>query len=218
MLTRRARAKGAGRTSGEAVLGSWVRTAAAAIAAVAIFAIVVGLAVTGRLGDLRYTNIPLVHAWPPAGMVFNPFNSGDRSDVISAATQAKVKADLIADGQVELDAVRTGDASRLSQADTGRNLSRTQAIVAANLANGITEDFANDISRYVVGNLADPNDPSITWCVEEFGTSRVTFTRTADGSVQKQEFFRFDDKFWLVKVNGHFLIADVLTSTEPINR
>jgi hypothetical protein len=161
MLTRRARAKGASGTAGEAVLGSWVRTCGSSDCRPSrSLAVVVGLAITGRLGDLRYTNIPLVHEWLPAGMVFNPLNPGDRSDVISAATQAKVKTDLIADGQIELDAVRTGDASRLPQADSGRNLSRTQAIVAANVTSGITDDFANNISRYVVGHRVHGDDPS----------------------------------------------------------
>ena len=35
-----------------------------------------------RLGDLRYTNIPLVHPYPPAGFYQNPFNPGDRGDLV----------------------------------------------------------------------------------------------------------------------------------------
>ncbi len=197
-------------------MGSWARTVAAAVAVLTIFGIVAGLAVTGRLGDLRHANIPVVHPWPPAGSIQNPFNPTDRGDVIDRATAQRVAADLVTDGQIELQAARTGDGSKLDQADAGNNLTRIRSVLARNAANGVTQDFNNQITKVTVGRLADPNNAGVTWCVEEIGTSRVTSTRTSDGSVVKVEFFRFDDLFWLVERGGRFLITDVQTSTQAI--
>jgi len=197
-------------------LGSWARTVAAAIAVVAIFGIVAGLALTGRLVDLRHANIPLVRPWPPAGSIQNPFNPTDRGDVMDRATADRVAADLLADGQVELQALRSGDGSNLTQADAGNNLTRLRSVLARNKTDGVTEDIANQITRTTVGRLTDPNNASITWCVEEVGTSRVTYTRTADGSVTKTELFKFVDRFWLVERGGHFLISDVQVSSQVV--
>src|SRR5437879_1232428 len=107
------------RKMGDAVLGSWTRTAAVAAVILIAFLVVAVLVITGRLGDLRYTNIPLVHPYPPAGYYQNPFNPGDRGDLVSAAQAARVKADLVSDGLTELRAVEAGDSSLVAQADTG---------------------------------------------------------------------------------------------------
>jgi len=200
----------------EVVLGSWARTGLAAALIVLVLGTIAVLGAMGQLGDVRYLNIPLVHPWPQAGYYQNPFNPTDRGDVVNASEAAKVKNDLVADGQVELQAVRTGDGSMLPQADTGRNLARIRSVLARNAADGVTEDIANQITKTVVGKLADPNDSSITWCVEEVGTSRVTYTRTEDGSVARVEFLAFDDRFWLVKQGGRYLIADVQISSRAI--
>src|ERR1700694_1617287 len=90
------------RKMGDAVLGSWTRTAAVAAVILIAFIVVAVLAITGRLGDLRYTNIPLVHPYPPAGYYQNPFNPGDHSDLVNLAQADRVKADLAADGQIEI--------------------------------------------------------------------------------------------------------------------
>jgi hypothetical protein len=214
VLTKPAWARGTGVK--EVVLGSWARTGLAAAIIVLILGLVAALGATGQLGDLRYLNIPLIHPWPPAGYYQNPFDPTDRGDIVSASEAAKVKNDLVADGQVELQAVRTGDGSMLPKADTGRNLARIRSVLARNAAGGVTEDIANQITKTVVGKLADPNDSSITWCVEEVGTSRVTYTRTEDGSVARVEFLAFDDRFWLVKQGGRYLIADVQISSRAI--
>ena len=200
----------------DVVLGSWARTGLAAAVIVLILGGVVALGATGQLGDLRYLNIPVIHPWPPNGYYQNPFNPTDRGDIVSASEAAKVKNDLVADGQIELQAVRTGDGSALPQADAGRNLARIRSVLARNAADGVTEDIANQITKAVVGRLADPNDSSITWCVEEVGTSRVTYTRTTDGSVARVELLAFDDRFWLVKQGGRYLIADVQISSRAI--
>ena len=200
----------------DAVLGSWARTGLVAAVIVLILGSVAALGVTGQLGELRYLNIPLIHPWPPSGYYQNPFNPTDRGDIVNASDATKVKNDLVADGQIELQAVRTGDGSMLSQADTGRNLARLRSVLARNAADGVTEDIANQITKTIVGKLADPNDLSITWCVEEVGTSRVTYTRTADGSVARVELLAFDDRFWLVKQDGRYLIADVQISSRAI--
>jgi hypothetical protein len=181
-----------------------------------IFGTIGFLAATGRLGDLRYANIPLVHPYPPAGFYQNSFNPTDRGDLINAATAAKVKSDLVADGQIELQATRTGDGSHLTEADAGNNLARLKSVLARNAAGGVTEDFTNQLSKVTVGKLVDPNDRTVTWCVEEIGTSRITYSRTSDGSVVSQQLIKFDDRFWLVDQGGHYLITDVQVATQVV--
>jgi len=184
--------------------------------ALVIFGIIGFLAATGRLGDLRYANIPLVHPYPPAGFYQNSFNPTDRGDLINSATAAKVKSDLVADGQIELQATRTGDGSHLTEADAGNNLARLKSVLARNAAGGVTEDFTNQLSKVTVGKLVDPNDRTVTWCVEEIGTSRITYSRTSDGSVVSQQLIKFDDRFWLVDQGGHYLITDVQVATQVV--
>src|SRR5258708_28194570 len=180
-----------------AVLGSWARTGLAAAVLVLILGSIAALGATGRLGDLRHTNIPVIHPWPPAGYYQNPFNPTDRGDVINSAEAAKVKADLLTDGQIELQATRPGDGSHLTEADTGNNLVRLRSLLARNAADGVTEDFTNQITKFTVGKLADPNDPNATWSVEEIGTSRISYSRTSDGSVVLTELTTFYDRFLL---------------------
>ena len=216
MLSRSARARGFGGRVGDAILGSWTRTVAVVAVALVIFGIIGFLAATGRLGDLRYANIPLVHPYPPAGFYQNSFNPTDRGDLINSATAAKVKSDLVADGQIELQATRTGDGSHLTEADAGNNLARLKSVLARNAAGGVTEDFTNQLSKVTVGKLVDPNDRTVTWCVEEIGTSRITYSRTSDGSVVSQQLIKFDDRFWLVDQGGHYLITDVQVATQVV--
>ena len=215
MLTKPARARDFQMRN--AVLGSWTRTGLAAAIIVLVLGTVGVLGATGRLGDLRYVNIPLIHPWPPSGSYQNPFNPTDRGDLVNASEAAKVKTDLVADGQVELQATRTGDGSHLTEADTGNNLVRLRSVLARNAADGVTEDFTNQITKVTVGKLADPNDPTVTWCVEEIGTSRITYSRTSDGSVVRTQLIKFDDRFWLIQQSGHYLITDVQVTSQVIS-
>ncbi|MHB8739413.1 MAG: hypothetical protein ACYC9D_12615 [Candidatus Dormibacteria bacterium] len=192
----------------EAVLGSWARTGLAAAIVVVILGGIAVLGATGRLGDLRYANIPLIHPWPPAGYYQNPFNPADRGDIVNASDAAKVKGDLVADGQVELRAYQTSDGSLLTGADTGNRLAKLRSALDQNHAAGVFEDFKNQLTTVRVGKLVDPNDSSVTWCVEEIGTSRITLTKATDGSVLQQFSIRFDDKFWMKSVAGRYLITD----------
>jgi hypothetical protein len=215
VLTKPARASGFQMRN--AVLGSWTRTGLAAAIIVLVLGTVGVLGATGRLGDLRYVNIPLIHPWPPSGYNQNPFNPTDRSDLVNASEAAKVKTDLVADGQIELQATRTGDGSHLTEADTGNNLVRLRSVLARNAADGVTEDFTNQLSKVTVGKLADPNDPTVLWCVEEIGTSRITYSRTSDGSVVRTQLIKFDDRFWLIQQSGHYLITDVQVTSQVIS-
>jgi len=200
-----------------AVLGSWARTGLAAAVVVLILGTVAVLGATGHVGDLRYVNIPLLHPWPPAGYYQNPFNPTDRGDIVSASEAAKVKNDLVADGQVELQADRAADGSLLAGADTGNRLTKLRAALAQNRAAGVSEDFTNQLTSVRAGKLADPNDASVTWCVEEVGTSRITLTSLTNGQVIRQYTIRFDDKFWMVLVGGRYLITDAEVQTETVS-
>jgi len=206
MLTRPAGARGL--HVREAVLGSWARTGLAAALVLVILGGIAVLGATGRLGDLRYANIPVIHPWPPAGYFQNPFNPADRGDLVNASDAAKVKGDLVADGQVELRAYQTSDGSLLQGADTGNRLAKLRSALDQNHAAGVFEDFKNQLTTVRVGKLVDPNDSSVTWCVEEIGTSRITLTKAADGSVLQQFSISFDDKFWMKSVGGRYLITD----------
>ncbi len=217
MIEGRARERGSPKGVGEVVLGSWPRTIAVILILLAVAGALAGLSLSGRLGDLRYVNIPLIHPYPPQGYVQNPFNPGDRGDLINVSEAAKVQSDLAADGQIELRAFQTGDASLLAQSDTGNSLSKLQAVIAQNKASGISESFENHLTSVRAGRLPDPNDSSITWCVEEVGTSTVTLTSTSTGAIVRQYSIKFDDKFWLVAVSGHYLIADALVQSQPVS-
>ena len=206
MLTRPAGARGLHMR--EAVLGSWARTGLAAALVLVILGGIAVLGATGRLGDLRYANIPVIHPWPPAGYYQNPFNPTDRGDLVNASDAAKVKGDLVSDGQVELRAYQTSDGSLLQGADTGNRLAKLRSALDQNHAAGVFEDFKNQLTTVRVGKLVDPNDSSVTWCVEEIGTSRITLTKAADGSVVQQFSISFDDKFWMKSVGGRYLITD----------
>ena len=201
----------------DAVLGSWARTGLAAAVLILILGSIAFLGATGRLGDLRYLNVPLLHPWPPDGYYQNPFNPTDRGDIVNASQAAKVKSDLLADGQVELQAYRASDGSLLDSADTGNRLIRLRAALTQNHAAGVSEDFTNQLISVRVGKLADPNDAAVTWCVEEVGTSRITLTSTADGKIIRQYTIRFDDKFWMVSVGGRYLITDAEVHAETIS-
>jgi hypothetical protein len=200
-----------------AVLGSWARTGLAAAVVVLVLGTVAVLGATGHVGDLRYVNIPLLHPWPPAGYYQNPFNPTDRGDIVSVSEAAKVKNDLVADGQVELQADRAADPNLLAGADTGNRLTKLRAALEQNRAAGVSEDFTNQLTSVRVGKLADPNDASVTWCVEEVGTSRITLTSLTNGQVIRQYTIRFDDKFWMVLVGGRYLITDAAVQTEIVS-
>src|SRR5438105_2665640 len=203
---------------GNAVLGSWIRTAAVAAALIAAFAVVAALVMTGRLGDLRYSNIPLVHPYPPAGYYQNPFNPGDRGDLVKAAEASTVKTDLLRDGQLELAALSSGDDSLASEADTGNALTTLRQLISQNNAAGITERQETHITSITVGRLADPNDASgsIRWSAEERGTVTITRVSKANGQILSQQSAQVTARFWLTKVGGRYLIADAQITATPI--
>jgi hypothetical protein len=203
------------RRVGNSVVSSWTRTLAVAAVLLLAFIVLAALALTGRLGDLRYANIPLAHPYPPAGYYLNPFNPGDRGDLIHAGEAARVKADLLVDGQTELRAIETGDASLVAQADTGNAGTALQKVIAEYNAQGIFARQTSIYSSIVVGRVVDPNAPSVSWCVQERGTATITFLSRSSGQVVRQESFRFNDRFWLVSVNGRYLITDAEISNQP---
>ena len=195
------------------VVGSWTRVLVTAGVILALWIAFLGVAVGGHLGDLRYLNVPLLHPYPPAGYVQNPFNSGDKSDLIRVAEASQVKADLLTDGQAELRALEKGDASLLSDAAVGRAQERVAALIAQNNSAGVFERESVKLDSVVVGRLADPNDPSIVWMVEEQGTGTITYVSKSTQATVRSESVRFSSRFWLTKVGGHYLIADALVQS-----
>jgi hypothetical protein len=165
-----------------------------------------------RLVDLRYVNVPLVHPYPPTGYAQNPFNPTDHADLIPTAEAATVRADLLADGKIEIDALATGDGSHLGQAETGPSLQSALSLLQSNAAHGIFQTTTNRLDRVEVGRLADPNNAAATWCVEEQGTATLTFLRRDSGAVASTQTIAFTGRFWLIKVGARYLILDRLVT------
>ena len=200
---------------GDAVLGSWTRTAAVAAVILIAFIVVAVLALTGRIGDLRYANIPLIHPYPPAGFYQNPFNTSDHGDLVSASEATRVKSDLLRDGQLELDASASGDPAVLQTADAGNRLTKLRDVIAQDAAAGQVVKVTTHLESVTVGRLQDPADQSVNWCVRETGTSVLTYTSKATGQVIKTQSIRFDGKFWLALSGTRYLITDAQITNQP---
>ena len=197
---------------GDLVLGSWPRTLAASVLIALLVVMGVWAYASGSLANLRYASFP-GHPYPPAGYYQNPFNPKDRGDLVNAADAGRVRADLLRDGQIELDAFAVGDSSTLAQAETGKALEAGMNLMASNNAKGVVEKAQNTIESTVAGRLGDPNDPTVTWCVEEKGSSVISFVEKSTGRTVETQSIRFDAKYWMASVGGKYLIADVAIQT-----
>ena len=186
------------------MLGSWRRTLIAAAALVAAFAAVI--VVTTKADALRHGSFP-GHPYPPAGFYRNPYP--DAEELVSAAEAARVKADLLQDGQVELQALEQGDSSAIAQADTGNSLAKLRQLIDGNNASGVAEHEAVRIDAIVVGLLPDPNNPQVKWCVEERGSGTITYFTKTNGQTLRSQTVTFDNRFWLVRLGNRYLITDV---------
>lgn len=198
-------------TPADLVLGSWRRTLVAAAVILLAFAVVIAAATT--FGDLRHANFP-GHPYPPPGFYRNPFPGSD--ELVNAAEAAQVKADFVRDGEAELDAFSRGDQTPLAQADAGGRLARLRQVIDQNNSAGIVQHFENRVESVVVGRRAAPTGSSITWFVEEKGTSTSTDLAKVSGQVLRKQSFRFDGKFWMAKVGDHHVITDAAITNEPL--
>jgi hypothetical protein len=201
---------------GDLVLGSWPRTLAASVLVALVAVAGVWAYASGALTNLRYASFP-GHPYPPAGYYQNPFNAKDRGDLINAADARRVKADLLRDGDIELQAVATGDASLVPQADTGNSLAQLQKVIANNNAAGVVAQQETSRDAVVVGRLLDPNTGAVTWCVEEKGTATITYLSKSSGQPTGRSTFRFDDKFWLVLHGDRYLLTDAEVRNQPMS-
>jgi hypothetical protein len=195
-------------TPADLVLGSWRRTLVAASIILLAFAGLIAAATT--FGDLRHANFP-GHPYPPSGFYRNPFSGPD--DLVNSAEASRVKADLLTDGQIEIRALLSGDASTLAQSTTGNALVALRKIIDDNNARGLYERDASRVDSIIVGRLQDPADPRAMWCVEEHGSGSVTYLTKLGGQVQLVQNVTFSNKFWLVKVGQRYLITDVEVRT-----
>ncbi len=179
-----------------------------------IVAVVGWASLTGRLASLQYTNIPIVHRYPPPGTFVNPF-TGDPRDLLSSTTAATVKKDLLDDGQVQVDALARGDTTDLPRTATGNYLAKLTSNVRANNARGVLEQEKHHLDSLVVGRLQDPANASIQWCVEEKGSGVITYVDRSSGRAISTQDFRSVARFWLVLVGGRYLVADSAISSQP---
>jgi len=154
--------------AGDLLFGSWPRTIAVLLLALLVFAAVAWAAISGSFAHPDTWNIPGIHPYPPAGQVQNPF--GSQAGLISASEAGIVKADLLRDGQIELNALKTGDAAPLNQSTTGGALTKLRQLILQNNSNGIVEREQIHLDSVIVGRLPDPNARSVSWCVEERGS------------------------------------------------
>ncbi len=199
---------GSAGTPADLVVGSWRRTLVAASVILLAFAGVIAAATT--FGDLRHANFP-GHPYPPPGFYRNPFSGPD--DLVNSAEASRVKADLLTDGQIEVRALLSGDASTLAQSTTRNALVALRKVIDDNNARGLYERDASRVDSISVGRLQDPADPRAMWCVEERGSGSVTYLTKFGGQVQFVQNVTFDNKFWLVKVGQRYLITDVEVRT-----
>src|ERR1700687_5429299 len=137
------------------LVGSWTRVLITAAVLLVLWVAFAWLAATGRLAELRYLNVPVLHPYPPAGYVQNPFNAGDKSDLISVSQASEVKADLLKDGQTELRALEVGDPALLSSAAIGRAEEKVAALIAQNNSAGVIERENVRLDSVAVGRLGD---------------------------------------------------------------
>ena len=199
--------------AGDLLLGSWTRTIAVLAVALLVFGVLAWAAASGSLAAIGTWNIPFVHRYPPAGQVQNPF--GPRGDLISVSEARTVKSDLLLDGQIELKALETGDSAVLAGSTTGGALTKLRQLIDQNNASGIFEREEIHLDSVVVGRLSDPNDPSVAWCVEERGSASITYVSKTTGQPVRTASLRFDNKYWLVKEGGRYLITDVGGQAQP---
>jgi len=208
--------EGAARRARLLVVGSWTRVLITASILLVIWLVFASLALTGRLADLRYLHVPVVHPYPPAGYVQNPFNPSDKGDLINVGEAARVKADLLRDGELELQALELGDATLLIEAAVGRARDRLSALITQNNSAGLFEREQIRLDAITVGRLPDPNDPSIVWMVEERGVGTIFFFSKGTNGLSRHESVKFTSRFWLVKMGDRYLIADALVRSEPV--
>lgn len=197
---------GPGRRIGGGLLAGLV------VAAVLIVAAVGWLSVSGRLAALQYTNVPVVHPWPPAGQAVNPF-TGDPRDLVSSAEAAKVKADLLHDGDLQVAALAEGTTAVLPQTATGNYLQKLNETVAADNAQGVVYREQHQLTSVVVGRLPDPNAPTtISWAVEERGSGDAAYVSKSSGKTVSSYHGHFQNRFWLARVGDRYLVADAQIS------
>jgi hypothetical protein len=183
----------------------------AAILLVGLF--VAALALAATFGPLRHTSFP-GHPYPPPGYYVNPF-SKQPSDLVNAAEAARVRADFVQDGNIELDAFAGADPSGLDRSDTGNSLLRLRELVRQDVGAGVLRRYDNHIDSVVVGRLPDPASPSTSWCVEEAGHSTLLTVAKSSGQVVSTQSYRFEGKFWLARVADRYLITDAEVSNQP---
>jgi len=206
----RAGARGKRRTFG----GSAGLLVTVALLAALVVALVGWASLSGRLAGLQYTNIPVVHPYPPQGMFVNPY-TGDPRDLVSAAEAAKVKKDILDDGQIQVDALAHGDNTGLARTATGNYLAKLTSNIQANNARGVLEQEQHHLDSVVVGRLPDPANPSIRWCVEEKGSGVITYVERSSGRAISKQDFRSVARFWLVLVGDRYLVTDSAISSQP---
>lgn len=182
------------------------RPALIAVIVAVVLVLVVAL-LAARAPEFRYLNIPGLHPYPPPGMEQNPFNPSDRADLISAMEAAQVRSDQALDGTVETEALANGDSARLPSATTGRALDALMKLIQSNAQQGVVERDDSQVDSTIVGQLADPNDSSVRWCVEKRGHGTITITRTVDRTSTTRT-VNYRSRVWLLRVGGRWLVAD----------
>src|SRR5262249_10480666 len=133
--------------------------------------------------------------------------------LLSSAEAARVKTDLMRDGELQLGALAEGNIAILAQTATGNYLAKLNETVAANNAQGVIYREQHELDSIVVGRLQDPNAPAISWCVEESGSGSATYVRKSNSQSVSTYRFRFRNRFWLARVGDRYLVADAAISS-----
>ncbi len=203
---------GSRRTTGPGLRGRGTLLAGLLLIAAVVVAAIGWLSLSGRLVGLQYANIPVVHPYPPQGQYVNPF-TGDPRDLVSSAEAAKVRADLLHDGDLQLAALAEGTTAVLPQTATGNYLQKLNQTVAADNAQGVVYREQHQLTSVVVGRLPDPNAPTtISWAVEERGSGDAAYVSKSSGKTVSSYHGHFQNRFWLARVGDRYLIADAQIS------
>ena len=120
------------------------------------------------------------------------------------------------DGQLEVEAFASGDASQLDQADAGGRLATVRQLIAQNNAAGVQQRYDNHVTSLVVGRRAAPTGSSSSWYVVETGTATLADVARSSGQVRRTQRYRFDGRFWLARSGDHYVITDAAISNEPL--
>lgn len=135
-------------------------------------------------------------------------------DLGGGVSASAVLRDFAADEQAMFDAMQNGDASTASGKLTGNTIQELEGQVSSEQLAGVRQRTQLQQISVAVLREADPNDPSTDIEVRQSAYETRIATNPAGAYITQQQ-VRFDARFWLRPVDGHWAITDVTTTETP---